>query len=247
MMRAWVAAACMLASLSACSDPGAIDPCNERYDRGEYDTAAECYQASIQRGLTNATVYFNLGNAELRRGRIGAAIAAYRAAQLLRPMDPDVAVNLAAARELTVDDLPAFEAAAGRKWLLFWADRAGVGALLTATLLGWVLLFALLAVQVHRPGLPRSLPGAVGLVTLLLALGAGYRAWEHQLRPTAVVAAEELDAMSGRDRLAVKLFQLHEGAELRVLEQRDGWLRVELSNGWQAWVKKSDLHIVNLW
>ena len=44
---------------------------NERYERGEYAEAAQQYEALIDRGYSDAALYFNLGNAYLEGGDLG--------------------------------------------------------------------------------------------------------------------------------------------------------------------------------
>src|SRR5690606_41205497 len=52
----------------------------------------------IQGGTVSPAVLYNQGNALLRLGRLGEAIARYRQALRLSPRDPDVIANLELAR-----------------------------------------------------------------------------------------------------------------------------------------------------
>ena len=80
---------------------------NERYERGEYAEAAQQYEALIDRGYSDAALYFNLGNAYLENGDLGRAILNYLRARELSPRDPDIRDNLDLARGMTADGIAA--------------------------------------------------------------------------------------------------------------------------------------------
>jgi tetratricopeptide (TPR) repeat protein len=63
-----------------------------------FRSSAEGWRQVIAAGGNGPAAWFNLGNAELRAGNLGEAIAAYRRAERLDPIDDDIAANLAEAR-----------------------------------------------------------------------------------------------------------------------------------------------------
>ena len=130
------------------SATGLMAGANERYERGEYAEAAQQYEALIDRGYSDAALYFNLGNPYLESGDLGRAILNYLRAQELSPRDPDIRGNLELARAMTLDSIAAetgtlIESVSyfGRQWttpgklgaaaLLLWAASGlAIGALL---------------------------------------------------------------------------------------------------------------------
>jgi uncharacterized protein YgiM (DUF1202 family) len=60
----------------------------------------------------------------------------------------------------------------------------------------------------------------------------------------AVVVAEETEVRTGPGRNYMKSFDLHDGVELRVQKNRDGWCQIELSDGRRGWLHGSDIERV---
>lgn len=77
-----------------------------RYDRDEYELAAECYQRAIEVAPTLPLSYNNLGNALLALGRAAEALPLYRRALALDPDYVEAHSNLAMAL-LTAGDFEA--------------------------------------------------------------------------------------------------------------------------------------------
>ena len=91
------------ASAQESSATGLMDRANERYERGEYAEAAQQYEALIDRGYSDATLYLNLGNSYFESEDLGRAILSYLRARELSPRDMDIRHNLELARGMTVD------------------------------------------------------------------------------------------------------------------------------------------------
>src|SRR5438105_2476236 len=62
--------------------------------REEYRESAALLESLSADGFQNGAVYYNLGNACVRAGEYGRAIAAYRKAKPYRPRDPYLDANL---------------------------------------------------------------------------------------------------------------------------------------------------------
>ena len=78
---------------------------NELYDAGKFAEAAAVYEKIEPK---TAHVYYNLGNAHFREGKLGLAILDYERARRLAPRDPDIVANLKFAEQrLGVDDVNA--------------------------------------------------------------------------------------------------------------------------------------------
>ena len=65
------------ASAQESSAAGLMDRANERYERGEYAEAAQQYEALIDRGYSDVTLYLNLGNSYFESEDLGRAILSY--------------------------------------------------------------------------------------------------------------------------------------------------------------------------
>ena len=214
---------------------------NQQYEAGEFQAAAETYEAIIAAGTADSSVYYNLGNAYFKQGDLGRAILNYRRAHALSPRDPDIAVNLRIARAQTVDQIEATAVGSianfvevAEDWLTLY--EAGLLALALWLLIGF---FALLAVL--KPHWRRWTGFTIAVLALFLAIGLlsmASRFYRTQRYPPAVVVAEQVNVTSGpgdADQYLLE-FTLHSGTEVLVLESRSGWRRVSLPGDLQGWV-----------
>lgn len=210
---------------------------NDAYQAGEYDRAAELYRRILERGIDTGHLHYNLGNAYLRGGELGRAIAAYRRSQLRLPRDEDVRANLEFARRTTRDALEPPSPSPVVSTLFFWHYGLSLGELATATVVGNLLLWGLLAARLLGRGREALRWLTIAVLVPLLAVGGSLALRLAQPRRVAVVLPQEVAAQSGPGADAVVRFKLHAGTEVRVRDQRDGWLRISLPDGQQGWIE----------
>ena len=222
---------CSRADLSA----SAFESANKLYEEGKFAEAAAAYESLVQSRQVSAALYFNLGNAWFKSGQIGRAIAAYRQAEQITPRDPDLRANLQFARNQT--PAPTLSPSRWQRWL---------GRL---TLNEWTLLAAgavwlwlgLLAILQWRPALRPLLRGYVVTLAVLVALlfvcvAAALR--EARFTRTAIVIADEATVRYGPLAESPAAFTVHDGAELRVLDQKEEWLQVNAGPGRVGWLRR---------
>jgi tetratricopeptide (TPR) repeat protein len=250
---AWaIFAATLLAAGAVCAaEPTeTLEAGNEAYRRGDYAAAAAAYEELRVEGHASADLLYNLGTAYLKGGDLGRAIANYERALLLAPRDPDLQDNLDLARERCVDKAP------DRSFALL---ALASGALRRITPDEWALLFVcsyvlLLATWVvpsFRPATRRwagvsRLPLALVVAFSLL----GLRAWSDQARPRsrAVVIARantsEVTVRSGPGENYIGEFSLHPGTVVRVIEEREGWLKIAFSPSLRGWAETNGFELL---
>jgi tetratricopeptide (TPR) repeat protein len=244
MFPRWLLMLLWLALIPQCSQASlpssAFDAANKLYEEGKFAQAATAYETLIKSGQTSAALYFNLGNAFFKSGEIGRAIAAYRHAELLTPRDPDLRANLQFARNQTPK--PTLVPTRWQRWL---------GRL---TLNEWTVLAAgavwlwllLLAVLQWRPALKPTLRAYVlslAIVAALLCACAGAAMWETCCVRTAIVITGEAEVRYGPLAESPIAFTVHDGAELRVLDQKDDWLQVRVDPRRIGWLRHDQVSV----
>ena len=235
----------LLVGFSACAPQttsGAqVAEANQLYEAGQFVEAVAAYQALVDAGVEDGTLYYNLGNAYFKAGDLGHAILNYRRAQALLPRDPDVTANLQLARAQTTDRLVEVEDGGAlvsfvRRVLVEWTTLDEAAAI---TLGLWVLLCALVVATILWPRGRQGLTYGIVVVAVLLAIGmlsVGVRVPEARNKAPAVVVAVSVEVRSGPGEDYLTEFSLHAGAEIRVLEQRNGWVRIALPGDLQGWM-----------
>lgn len=219
-------------------DPGEIFvAANAAYDRGEYEAAIHDYRELIDRGPTRGQVHFNLGNAYLRNGELGRAIAEFRLGRMLLPRDEDIRANLIFARQTARDAIAPPEPSPVLSTVLFWHYRLSRPELAMLAIGVSVVFWSLAIVRLFRRESEILSWILIALLVVLLGtLGslAGHRFFSP---PVAVVVPQEIDAFTAPNTESVVRFKLHAGTELRVKDEREGWLRIVLPDGQQAWIE----------
>lgn len=217
---------------------------NAAYENGDYETARSLYLEIARSGVTNGDLQYNLGNASLRSGKLGLAVASYLRAAALRPRDEDVQANLTFARSQARDALVPPSASPVLRTLAFWHFSLSLRELLLVALTLNFLFWLSMALRARYPT-SEALRWLTGLAALTLLLVGGSAVWRLlQPEEIAVVTAAEVDALSGFEEGAIVRFQLHAGSELRVAERRDDHLRVALPTGEQGWIERSVAEVV---
>ncbi len=217
---------------------------NAAYKEGSWAKAAAGYQRLVREGYDDGRVQFNLGNALLRNGEIGKAIASYLRARASRPRDEDVRANLEFARQSTKDAIEPPAPSEVLSTLFFWHYRLshrelGIG-LLVFNLLFW----AVLGLGLVWPR--RELIRWTSLLLLVVVVVLATSLLVHRFldRPVAVIVPQEVSAHTAPDESSVVRFKLHAGTELRVQDQRQDWVRVSLPDGQQGWVGEQWVELV---
>ncbi len=217
---------------------------NQLYDAGKFAEATAVYEKIEPK---TAHVYFNLGNAHFREGKLGLAILDYERARRLAPRDPDIAANLKFAEQrLGVDDVNA----PPRAWQRFlrsviesrspseWGIYELAALWLTALAIG-----VYIYIPRFRTGLLAIAAVAfVGFAASAFALG--HEVLNDRTGPAAVVVAAEAEARFAPVRDSTTHFKLTEGTRVVIREDRGQWLFVERADGQQGWLKSDAVELV---
>ena len=214
---------------------------NAQYERGEYADAAQQYEALIDSGYEDAALYYNLGNAYFKMDELGRAVLNYLRAEELSPRDADIRANLELARGRTVDrvesggeSLFASVSNVARRWvtvgemgvlsLLLWVVSAiGIGALIV-----WR--------TVPRRTVVRNGAVIVSVATLLSLLLLLSMLYANPNEDSGIVVASKINVVSGPGEQYETEFTLHGGAQVRLVDSRQGWVRIALpGDDLQGW------------
>ena len=216
---------------------------NASYADGRYEEAATLYQALIDE-QPDAVLYYNLGNAEFKRGELAQAILNYERALRLKPNYKDAQYNLAFAQSKITDNIVEQDF-----FLSSWA-RAIRNNLSEHT--WWALsislfilaLIGLLLFLLGRETWIRKTAFHTAWIALLFSLIAGLNAGSlHQrdtLRNEAIITQGIVNAKSSPDRSGTDLFTVHEGTKVTIRETLGEWSNVRVGSN-EGWIRSSCL------
>ena len=213
----------------------------------DFAKVARQYDQVGGESFTSGAVLYNQGNAWMRAGKTGQAIAAYRQALRYRPRDPYLTANLrnALATSGRGANSPSASKLVGS--LFFWQSWLSYPEkfLLSTLLLAVSLIAALLGkLTVHSIALSRvSL--ALGVLWLLAVASTGWDWYQFDHTTHGVVIADQTEARKGNSETYEPAFTnpLTAGAEFVVREQRDNWLLAEFDDLATGWLSERDVEI----
>ncbi|MDG2332620.1 MAG: hypothetical protein P8Q97_00200 [Myxococcota bacterium] len=199
------------------------------------------FTAACQAGKGSADCWTNLGNAALQAERLGPAILAFRRALLLDPGNDRARQNLVHARSLLADWVPVPQARSVFDTFFTWQAGASPSARADWAAGFFALAAALLSLALVRElTAARYLALASGLAWLALVVSLQLDGVGRGGLEGVIVVAETPGRAADSINAPLRFGEnLPSGAEIRILEDRGGWLHVELYNGRDAWISES--------
>jgi len=222
-------------------------------DRGRarelYAKAILLYEKIIEQGrISNAKLYYNLGNAYFLTDDIGRAILNFRRAQQLDGSDVNIRNNLAFARSQRLDKVSVQTERRVLETLFFWHYDFSLRTKFLLACVFFALLCVILTSMVWLGRRPATTVAAVvcGLVLIGFLISVGIESRRRAHTTHGVVVASEIVARQGDGPNYPASFKdpLHAGTEFVLLEERPGWFHIELSDGSEAWIPDSAADLV---
>jgi tetratricopeptide (TPR) repeat protein len=222
---------------------------NEFYQEKKYEDAIDAYQKVVRLGYEGTALYYNLGNAYYRDGKIGLSILYYEKALKLSPHDDDVIHNLTIANSKTIDKVDTLP-----KFFLFqWWES--ILALFSVT--GWshiVYIFYLLLLAsigayffVRNMNFQRYVVYFGLISTFFLVVSASIwainlnRSWHVK---NAIVIEAVVPVKLSPDSTSGDAFVVHEGLKVREIDTVGRWVNIRLPDGKEGWVLRDELGVI---
>jgi tetratricopeptide (TPR) repeat protein len=213
--------------------------------RDDFLRVAGLYQEILDSGLVSGPVLYNQGNAYMRAGQRGRAVACYRQARRYLPRNP---------LSLRVDRLDAnlgyaLGARAGVEpsrslpdQLLFWGDWISYGGKFRLAAWAACAAFALAVAALFAPRarVLRGLAWAALAIALLAAFSAAYDWRRYEWVEHGVIVRDGVIARKGNAASYEPAFDqpLGEATEFQVVERRSRWLLIRLAGGQEGWIEQ---------
>ena len=214
----------------------------EAYYAKNYDAAIEAFERVAADGGASPALFYNLGNAYLRGGQSGHAIANYHRALQRDPDMESARENLLSAVQATRRGLAPPPAPAWEQALFFWHNSLSFATVFWLGVGAWAFGWLLLAFRLMRP-LPYL--RTVASVSLVIAVACLASAWvKAHPRPLAVAVADVVSVHYGTNESEPVRFELYEGDRVIADAQRPGWIRVLTADGERGWAQEDGLVLV---
>ncbi|MDP8298578.1 MAG: tetratricopeptide repeat protein [Candidatus Tantalella remota] len=224
---------------------GAFTEGNTAYENGDYEKAVEEYGSLAEKGFESGPLYYNLGNAYVKKGDIGKGILFYEKARQLMPRDGDLLANLRYAKsKMKRHDIPV-----KRPVVLRWLDMAMSyitirQAVFAAFFLYYGMIALIIVTKVFKkttitPTLPMLIMSFF-LAIILIALPQKFRDTERG----AITLSRITDVRLEPSDTAEPAFPLYEGMKVYILRQKGEWFKVKRTDGKVGWISSPNIEAI---
>ena len=224
----------------------ALKEAETAYTQEDYTQAIALYENILTNYGASGEIYYNLGNAYYKAGKIAPAILNYERALLMNPGDKDFRFNLEIAKLRKVDRIEPLGEFFLTQWFravqnLFSVDTwASIGIACFILFIGCLILFLFSKwMKLKKTGF------YTGIILLFLVICSNLFAWnqkkaiiEHR---NAIIFAPTVTIKSSPDASGTDLVNLHEGTKVYIRSTLGEWHEIELEDGNVGWIPQKDL------
>lgn len=194
--------------------------------------ATDLYETALTGGFRNGQIYYNLGNTYYRRGELGKAIVNYRRAERLMPRNADINANLRLAKGSTKDKELSTEIPAVIKRIFFWLFFLNRNELSLVAISLYVVLMAILFFStIRRYAGMKKLSIGFSSILFVVIVSFGIKIYLEQGINYGVIVTSECEVRYGPGEEYEPKFEIHNGAECVIEDEKDDWYRVYVKVG----------------
>ena len=232
--------------LPLCAQESTLKEAEEAYAKEDYTQAIELYESVLKSYGESAMVYYNLGNAYYKAGKVAPAILNYERALLLNPGDSDSRFNLQVARQKTVDKIEPIGEFFLTRWIGTVEDVYSADGWAKWGVASFVLFIGCLVLFLFSKWIRLKKIGFfAGICFLLISLVANLFADSQQdkllHRADAIVFASTVTVKSSPDASGTDLFILHEGTKVTIKSTLGEWSEIQLEDGNVGWMPSKEI------
>ena len=222
---------------------------NGHYEVGEYEDAVKNYRSLLDSGYESSELWYNLGNAYYKLGRIGYSVLSYERAKKLEPSDESILYNLSAANLLVKDKIippPENFLIEGLRNLRDSVTTDSLISILITLYISSIVIYSLTLFMPKGRLIRMSYYALflIGLIFFSVSIMTGIKI-EHELNNIrAVVMVQEMSVSSAPEEIGEELFILHEGTRVEIIGGSQEWAQIRLSDGKAGWVPTEMIEVI---
>ncbi len=212
---------------------------NRYYSEGNFQNAIECYEKALSI-YKDKDIYYNLGNAYFKIGSIGKALIQFRRAYFLCPRDVDVKYNLNFLRNFRADKITTIPNPIVQMLNSLFHHFSMAESIIYSALsfLFCAILFSLFIIRRNRLFIGIALIGFLSFLYFFITT----QIWQGERNSnSAVVICKECQAFSGPSEDYKEVLLIHEGTEVKIRDERNGYYLIQLPGGIGGWVKTENV------
>ena len=223
-----------------------IKEAESAYIQEDYTQAIERYEEILKIYGDSHEIYYNLGNAYYKAGKIAPAILNYERALLMNPGDAAVRFNLEVAKLNKADRIDPLDEFFLMQWFRTIQNLVSVDTWASLGIACFILFIACLFLFFFSKWMRlRKMGFYMGIVLLLIVICSNLFAWNQRKamvdRKGAIIFAPTVTIKSSPDVSGNDLVVLHEGTKVFTNSSLGEWYEIELEDGNVGWISQKDL------
>ncbi len=219
-----------------------------------YQQAMTGFESLADAGVRSGELHFNIGNTQMRLGRVGKAIVSYRRALRLSPGDARIKKNLQSARKMCEVRIEPRAMSAFAEAFFFWHYGTALATRFRVALIAYVLVWVCLVVRLFVLRRSVAYMWLIRSVVLLALIVGASVAWDmvataHRIEGVLITDGVVLRKGNGEYYEPQLDRSLGQGVEVRVKTTREDvngaiWYQVELRDGKEGWLEANQVDII---
>ncbi len=246
LVTTWLCLASFHLSFGQSELKDVFEKANSAYQQGQYPNAIRTYNLLLEQGISNASLYYNLGCAYLKNDQLALAILNFERAIELKPFNQDYQTNLDLANKMKTDDFSNIQGFFFTRWLEYLIK---IGSSSFWAILSILLLFFAISSLIFWLFSQVYLLKRIAFVSGIILLGITFCAfifghWKQKLEyqnPFAIHINNQTEIRIAPDEESRGLIPIHEGLKVRIIDEIGEWYKIELSNKEVGWVPQNSL------
>ncbi|WP_299670457.1 tetratricopeptide repeat protein [uncultured Polaribacter sp.] len=223
---------------------------NELYRNGDFENAIEKYKEIASQDAVSSELYFNLGNAYYKLNKVGPTIFYYEKALKLDPTNTDVKNNLVFAKRLALDNIEEVPKTVFQKLNTNYLQKLTYNewAIVVVVFSFLASLLFLLFYFAYSPSLKRTYftLSMISFILLFFTIFITYNQYNQTINnKEAIVYAEKTEVRNAPTLNSEKVFTLHEGTKVIVLDAIDNWKKIKIADGKLGWIIADEIKLLS--
>ncbi len=220
---------------------------NKLYAKKEYSRALEQYHELVDRGIENPALYYNLANTYFKVGMTGRAVLYYERALHLKPLDREIRANLKFVRMSLTDKISPLYSESMYRLLQTLCAIFNFKVIFIIELLffsAFCTLFILYSLSHSVTHTLKRVIAVCGILFVVSIAGMFAYATNEKKHPAGIVLEKTVDVNSSPISESERIFELHEGTKVKIIESRDEWVRFRIADGREGWIRANTIALI---